>query len=101
MIEYITNPDEVSYPSYDVSIRNNLTGEVRIHHEDHEWGEASAFIWTEGNFSCDCNRYLFFERAAGETPDVGSGSCGDDQYTAIEAIFPDGKRFKIDGYERL
>lgn len=25
------------------------------------------FIWEEGNFSCDCNRYLLFERALGKT----------------------------------
>jgi hypothetical protein len=98
LIEYITNPDEVRYPSYDVEIRNNETGETRTYHNDLGWGEATEFIWTEGNYACDCNRHLFFERSNGGTPDVMSGECGDSKYTVIEAIFPDGKRFKIDGH---
>ena len=27
------------------------------------WECGPVFIWAAGNFSCDCNRYLFFERA--------------------------------------
>jgi hypothetical protein len=30
-----------------------------------EWPE-SEFIWTEGNYSCDCNRALFFAWAREE-----------------------------------
>ena len=45
------------------NIRNNETGEVRQHAANiqidsgvHDpWG-----VWSEGNYSCDCNRELFF-----------------------------------------
>lgn len=34
-------------------------------------GQFSSFIWEDGNFSCDCNRELFFARAKGlPEPDV-------------------------------
>lgn len=42
--------------------------------------EFSDFIWSEGNFSCDCNRHLFFERASGRDPAPGSDTCGDGAY---------------------
>lgn len=37
------------------------------------------FIWEEGNFSCDCNRELFFRRA-GERPEIDNPECGDTRY---------------------
>lgn len=46
-------------------IRKNSTGEVRRHkcseilHDDES--APSDFNWSENNFSCDCNRELFFE----------------------------------------
>lgn len=66
-----------------VHIRNDKTGEVR-EYESHEilgLGEESPsdFIWTEGNFSCDCNRYLFFQRAKGESED--ERGCGEEGYS--------------------
>jgi hypothetical protein len=48
-------------------IRHNPTGEVRQHDSNEilEDGAAtpSVFNWEENNYSCDCNRRLFFERA--------------------------------------
>ena len=33
-----------------------------------EWWESDpVFIWTEGNYSCNCNRFLFYWRAKGKT----------------------------------
>lgn len=39
----------------------------------------STWIWEEGNYSCDCNRYLFFQRAGkeGEEEEV---ECTDGKY---------------------
>lgn len=35
-----------------------------------EWdGEGAEFWWEEGNGSCDCNRWLYFQRAHGIEPD--------------------------------
>lgn len=58
-------------------IRKNATGELHEYecNEIMEWkfGTPSTWIWTEGNYSCDCNRGIFF----GEPEDV---DCGDGAY---------------------
>ena len=51
-----------------------------------DWEGTVEFLWSEGNYSCNCNRFLFFERAQGKTeeeikaidPDKDdmTGSCG-------------------------
>lgn len=65
-------------------IRDNATGIVREYQNDAilEDGdfEPSAFIWESGNYSCDCNRRLFFARAAGEDEDWDS-DCSDGLYS--------------------
>ena len=83
------------YPSYDVLIRKNATGEVRTSHQDLPWKEHSLWSWTEGNFGCDCNRKLQFERA-GKEEGAEDYECGHSAYTVIKAIFPDGKELAID-----
>lgn len=42
------------------------------------------YMWAEGNYSCDCNRHLFFCRAGGE-PDADP-NCGESRFfvTPIE-----------------
>jgi hypothetical protein len=51
-------------------IRNNETGEVRDYETEEilEVGNShpNTFNWAEHNYSCDCNRLLFFKRAKGE-----------------------------------
>ena len=37
--------------------------------------EYSDFVWKEGNFSCDCNRAIFFHEFRDE--DEGDIECGD------------------------
>ena len=44
---------------------------------DEDWEFDPVFIWTEGNFSCNCNRFLFFHRALGKSEEE------------IDAIDPD------------
>jgi hypothetical protein len=55
------------------------TGETRIYEDEYEYSE---FMWTEGNYSCDCNRHLFFERAIGNEPEEDM-PCGNTLYKAI------------------
>lgn len=52
---------------------------------DEGWEYDPVFIWTEGNYSCNCNRFLFYWRALGKTedeidaidPNAGeNGDCG-------------------------
>lgn len=43
------------------------TGEIREYLYYQEMSEeTAAYVWRDGNYSCDCNREIFFERAIGE-----------------------------------
>jgi len=64
-------------------IRKNETGEIR-QYETHEIladgeGFPSVFNWEENNYSCDCNRELFFERAAGN--EIETEECSDGRFS--------------------
>jgi len=67
-------------------IRNNETGEIREYetHEILEIGNKhpNVFNWEENNYSCDCNRLLFFKRAKGEETDKSFESeCTDGKFS--------------------
>lgn len=65
-------------------IRHNESGVIREYQDSMciDKGEytPNCFMWEEGNYSCDCNRKLFFARAAGESEDWDS-ECSDGQYS--------------------
>lgn len=64
-----------------VTIRKNDTGETRAYQSEHDCtGEHADYIWSEGNYACDCNRSLFFQRAGGVVAPE-SGQCGSDAYS--------------------
>ena len=48
-------------------IKCAATGEVRRYECENIWdtdaGAVHTYIWREGNYSCDCNRALFFAQA--------------------------------------
>lgn len=48
--------------SYAVQIRKNDTGEIRFYTLE-ALEDDGDYIWTDGNFSCDCNRAIMFDRA--------------------------------------
>ena len=63
------NQQEYQFAPVEIEIRENLTGKaakcnwvLRHYH-----GEAlpNFFNWSENNFSCDCNRVMFFSEAMG------------------------------------
>ena len=65
-------------------IRDNATGIVR-EYQSHAIlmdgdDEPSSYIWEDGNYSCDCNRRLFFARAAGED-EAWDRACSDGLYS--------------------
>jgi hypothetical protein len=68
------------------SIRDNATGEIREYETEEFIGtrdkEPITYNWEEGNYSCDCNRKLFFERAKDKEAkfDMNSG-CTDGKYS--------------------
>ena len=43
-------------------------------------GYIDPYMWAEGNYGCDCNRQLFFERANGAIPEWDDFSCGNERY---------------------
>lgn len=54
--------------------------------DDPEWqDEGVLFIWTEGNYSCDCNRHIFVERTMRhESPHyLPHHQCGDSAYRLV------------------
>ena len=67
-------------------ITHNPTGEMRVYEDDGDYNWE--FLWEEGNYSCDCNRHLFFERAAGREPEDGEcPPCGEELYS-VEFVPP-------------
>lgn len=83
---------------YTIAIRLNATGEERLYRDDYDWpsDDGMLFAYTEGNYGCDCNRKLFFERAAGGEPDFDSAECGEAAYSILYAIREDGTRVPVD-----
>jgi len=85
---------------YIVTIKNNLTKEIRNYTSDFEWEDGSFFLWQEGNFSCDCNRYLKFELAGNNdvlnTEERLSLDCGTGKYSIPYITLPDLTKIKID-----
>ncbi len=68
-----------------VELTRLADGVVREYPMDIKFNE---YIWADGNFSCDCNRELFFLRAADEDePD--ETDCGDERFAV--RIYSDGE----------
>jgi hypothetical protein len=80
---------------YRVPITKLETGETRIYEMDMPWEDHTEFWWTEGNFGCDCNREILFERIDGK--DADERKCGDDRFHIPYAEMPDGARMELDG----
>ena len=83
--------------TYSTLIRDNATGEERMCAEGLDY-RGNMFVWTQrqGNFGCDCNRYIFFCEAGNDEEDPNF-PCGYDRYTAIKAVLSDGREIMIDG----
>jgi len=79
---------------YLVAIRKNDTGEIRIYRHDIAWDDTSMYQWTDGNYGCDCNRRLFWYRAAGD--EAEEVICGETAFSVLYAELPDGTRIEID-----
>src|SRR3990167_9381256 len=76
-------------------IRNNATGEVRESSMpdilDNGEDAPHSFNWSDGNYSCDCNRELFWSRAAGV--EVEESECSEGRFS-VRVINPaTGKAF--------
>jgi hypothetical protein len=76
-------------PGYNVLIYDRLTNEQRTFRNESPLAEHSVFHWSDGNYGCDCNRHIFFCRAADQDApeDV---ACGDDRFVIDEIRLDDG-----------
>ncbi len=53
----------MSETTYQVSIYDTETKDTVSYHEEFDMSpEGLDFIWREGNYSCDCNRMIFFSK---------------------------------------
>lgn len=77
-----------------IELRNTETGEIRDISAQTEF--HGVFIWEDGNYACDCNRKLFFERAIGVEPQDDAVICGHDKFAA-RITEDDGSIRYIDG----
>jgi hypothetical protein len=78
MIEKEPPHNDVMWVKILAHIRKNETGEVRVYEtdmimdeDDIENNQPSTYMWSDGNYCCDCNRKRFFEYALKD----GRGFC--------------------------
>jgi hypothetical protein len=83
---------------YKIAIKNNETKEIRLYICNLEWEEHSAYMWTDGNYGCDCNRAILFEEAIGNEIDDSAIDlpCGEERYTCLYAELEDESRIELD-----
>lgn len=53
-----------------------------------EQDDMGEYMWTDGNYSCDCNRALFHARARGVT-EPPNPPCGEGRFVLSEAPWMD------------
>ncbi len=90
-----TAPTQVKY---EVHIRCNETGEVRVYRTDtgiNPWTGSEIYDWEQGNHSCDCNRGACFERAA-DPDDWDFHDCGETAFDVLKIVLEDGREFTIE-----
>lgn len=81
----------MSEPAYVAIIQRVADGETRQCPQELPWADGSWGWWAHGNYSCDCNRFLEFERANGHEPDIDAEiPCGETRYRVLRFEFPDG-----------
>lgn len=77
---------------YTVRFREVATNQEREKVYEFKWEEGSDFWWSDGNFSCDCNRELEFERAGGHEPkDITKTKCSEGRYKVVWIKTSDGE----------
>jgi len=69
-----------------VILKDTMTGETRAIQATHNGEllhEGTEFMWSEGNYSCDCNRAdFFYGRDA-------NGECGNSRFRIVATNIPD------------
>ena len=65
-----------------VHIKDEATGIIHQYKESGSvWldddGDYNFYMWSMGNYSCDCNREIFFNNAVDKDSDIDNLECGD------------------------
>lgn len=71
-----------------VTIRDRNTDVVRVFADDYDWTDGDhtiVYMYRDGNYSCDCNRSIFFARAVGENGLEQAVECGEGRFV-VETI---------------
>lgn len=74
----------------DVEITDTTSGDTVIYHDDFTykgWSDPErspsyqvTFLWGEGNYSCDCNRFIFYTLAKTGSVPAEHIDCGDTRF---------------------
>jgi hypothetical protein len=59
-----------------IEITDTCTGEKATVIEP----EFDEYLWTDGNYACDCNRGIFFDRGRGVQPNFDDYKCGSERF---------------------
>lgn len=62
-----------------ITIKNKDTGKIYTLHEP--WFSGFEYSWSEGNYSCDCNRSIFCGKSY---EDSSVSPCGESRYRIID-----------------
>lgn len=77
--------DKVIWVRVIAYIRHNPTGEIRSGEDTMIWNEdgdcPETYNYEMGNFSCDCNRRIFYERFSGKAVDFENNECGKGEFS--------------------
>ena len=67
-------------PQFRITLRHRDTGESRAIVEEYESMDVALRLWQQGNYSCDCNRALFYSGWDHDLP------CNEDGHNVIELV---------------
>jgi hypothetical protein len=85
---------------YRILIRDNQTKEERLSRpfDFGEFDDGQLFWLTEGNYGCDCNRSLEFQRSDGRHESLvhWNQPCGNERFSILKAILSDGSEREVD-----
>ncbi len=70
-----------------IKIKDNEDGVIYEIHDDYDWSDDGIdYAYSEGNYSCDCNRRLFVEQSKKDTQGVDNACdlpCGHTRYILV------------------
>ena len=80
-----------------IHLHDTLTGEAAIWRTTETRQETETreeqvglirYMWSDGNYGCDCNRRLFLDRAQGREVEVGAYPCSE-RRVVVDCIMDD------------